>query len=477
MPELSATPILNSPPDLALRKAIRAKREELGYILAIIDDDPTGNQTVYDLPLLANWSVESLQKVLSQDPPGFFVLANTRSLAEREAIQRVKEIAHNLQQANQQARKKLLLISRSDSTLRGHFPAEVEALHELIDQEEVRYLLAPAMYEGKRLTWQGTQYLQKGQELIPVSETPYAQDPSFGYRHAYLPDWVAEKSNGGWPAEKVKLLPASQSSKKGDLLDSLEALRPGETGVVNAAHYADLDASAFAIWQWLAHRGTSSVVIRSSSSILPSLLGQVPQDLLSAHDLKGSNAAGGLVVVGSFVPTSTRQLAVLRAGLPEHMAIELDPERLLELSSEAYSQELSSQVNASLAGGHLTVLYTSRRLVKTEDKEGHLSLGQQISATLVEVIQSLAQAPSFLVAKGGITSHVLATEGLGMQTGQVRGQVLPGVPLWEMGPEARFPGMSYVVFPGNVGEEDSLLRLCQNLERREAGGEKRDLDT
>jgi uncharacterized protein YgbK (DUF1537 family) len=40
---------------------------------------------------------------------------------------------------------------------------------------------------------------------------------------------------------------------------------------------------------------------------------------------------------------------------------------------------------------------------------------------------------------------------------------LPGIPVWQLGEESRFPGMNYVVFPGNVGGADALLHAYQKL--------------
>ena len=71
--------------------------------------------------------------------------------------------------------------------------------------------------------------------------------------------------------------------------------------------------------------------------------------------------------------------------------------------------------------------------------------------------------PRYLIAKGGITSSDLATKGLGVKRARVLGQILPGVPVWELGPETKFPGLPYVVFPGNVGGPEALQDAVQKL--------------
>ena len=82
---------------------------------------------------------------------------------------------------------------------------------------------------------------------------------------------------------------------------------------------------------------------------------------------------------------------------------------------------------------------------------------------LFRSVSSLAVRPRFLVAKGGITSSDIGVHALQVRRATVLGQALPGVPVWKLGAESRYPGMSYVVFPGNVGDEDGLRSLVENL--------------
>jgi uncharacterized protein YgbK (DUF1537 family) len=88
-----------------------------------------------------------------------------------------------------------------------------------------------------------------------------------------------------------------------------------------------------------------------------------------------------------------------------------------------------------------------------------------VSDALISLVQHLAVAPRYLIAKGGITSSDIATQGLGVRRALVLGQALPGVPVWQLGVEARFPGLGYVVFPGNVGADTALAELIAALRR------------
>ena len=109
------------------------------------------------------------------------------------------------------------------------------------------------------------------------------------------------------------------------------------------------------------------------------------------------------------------------------------------------------------------VLATSRELVTSGDAAASLDIGNRVSAALVEIVRRLEVRPRYLIAKGGITSSDLATKGLGVKRALVRGQLLPGVPVWELGPETRFPGLPYIVFPGNVGGPSALTDAVQGL--------------
>jgi uncharacterized protein YgbK (DUF1537 family) len=57
----------------------------------------------------------------------------------------------------------------------------------------------------------------------------------------------------------------------------------------------------------------------------------------------------------------------------------------------------------------------------------------------------------------------VGVKALGVVRATVLGQAAPGVPVWRTGPESRFPGLSYVIFPGNVGDVDTLRVIVEKL--------------
>lgn len=128
-------------------------------------------------------------------------------------------------------------------------------------------------------------------------------------------------------------------------------------------------------------------------------------------------------------------------------------------------QSISEAAEALIRGGkHVLVATRRQRLdLGNGDKEAELALAERISQGLVQVVSNLQSRPNFVVAKGGITSSDVATKGLMIRRAMVLGQILPGIPVWRAGPESKFPGMPYVIFPGNVGGETALLESVQKL--------------
>lgn len=91
----------------------------------------------------------------------------------------------------------------------------------------------------------------------------------------------------------------------------------------------------------------------------------------------------------------------------------------------------------------------------------NFQLSLSISTALTQIVSNLTIRPHFLIAKGGITSSDIATHSLGIRKAEILGQAAKGVPVWKSGPESKFPGMPYIVFPGNVGETDTLTNVVK----------------
>lgn len=447
-----------------LQPLIRAAVERTGTKIIVLDDDPTGTQTVYDLPVLTEWSVEVLQAELRDPAPCCYILTNTRSvpLVQAEAI--TSAIGRNLQVAAAATGRAYTIISRSDSTLRGHFPGEVQAV---AGHEAAVWLLIPAFFAGGRYTIGDVHYVAEGDQLTPVAATEFARDAAFGYRNSNLRAWVEEKIGGAVQAGQVVSIDLDTIRCGGPrvVVHRLCALASGSICIVNAASQRDVEVVALAVIE-AESRGVTFLA-RSAASYVAARIGLASRPLLRAADLALPVTGGGLVVVGSYVAKTTAQLAALL----HHTAItpiELDVLQLFDPSRrEATIANAAAWVDAALEQNATVVVFTSRTLLTGVDADESLTIGERVSASLVSLVQSLNVRPRYLIAKGGITSSDLATKGLDVRRATVRGQLLPGVPVWQLGAESRMPGLCYVVFPGNVGGEDALADAVQSLNERE----------
>lgn len=455
------------PPEWPGADLLSAIRAESNASLVVLDDDPTGAQTMSDIPVLTQWDVATLTLALQRPWPAVYVLTNSRSLSGPDAARVAAEVAANLTRAAAQAGIRLRVLSRSDSTLRGHFPAETDALAAGLaatGSGPDRLLLVPAFVEGGRVTLQGVHYVREGEWLVPAHETEFARDAAFGFSSAYLPEWVAEKSGGAVRANQVTVVPLAEIRRNGPdaLARRLAAVPPGGVVALDAVTYQDLEVAALALLR--AEASGARYLCRTAASFVRALSGLSERAVLTpAEVISRKEAAGGLCVVGSYIGKSSDQLARL-LDLPGLTPVELNAaEVLTEAGAVPEIERVATAVNEALRAGRDVVVHTSRTLLTGATAEESLAINRQVSAALTGAVGLVKVRPRFLIAKGGITSHDVAVRSLRVRMAMVRGQLIPGVPVWELGHEALFPGLAYVVFPGNVGGPDDLARVFAAL--------------
>ena len=401
------------------------KREK--WKMVVLDDDPTGIQTVHGCLLITQWDEESVRLGFADEQPFFYILTNTRALTREEAARVTREAMEMVVKVNEDYGYRLVIVSRSDSCLRGHFPLETDVMRECFTGRGLSVLpktpFCPAFIESGRVTIMGVHYMKDGERMIPVSETEFARDNVFGYHTSVLHDYILEK--GADPDDYI---------------------------IVNAQSYEELNASASQIVSSvLAH--DSSIIIRSSSSLPKAIAGCPDIPLLDGSMLK--SAGVGCFIVGSHVKKTTRQLEALLCESGT-FGVELDVRRILE-DSEPLMQETLAVMQQVAGQGLVPVVYTSRQEVRLDDADLRQHLGQKVSDFLVDVVRRMPFTPAYLVAKGGITSHDIMTKGLGIKSARVMGQIVNSVPCVMT---RDFP---YVIFPGNVGDENSLRETYQKL--------------
>ena len=397
------------------------------YRLVILDDDPTGIQTVHGCLLITQWDAATVRKAMQHEQPFFYMLTNTRAMTREEAARVVRSAMETVLSVNREFGYRLIFISRSDSCLRGHFPLETDVMRQVLQEYGVavwpKVPFCPALIEAGRVTIDGVHYMKDGERLIPVSETEFARDNVFAYHTSVLRDYIREKGAA-----------------------------PEEYQIVNAATYDELYAFTKTLYHDIKDFD-GAVVIRSSSSLPKAMSGISDKPLLDRSILKHDGV--GCFIVGSHVQKTTRQLNALLAAQGV-VGIEVDVERVLH-DGDALMQELLTAMKSRVEEGFTPVVYTSRREVRLTDADERQHLGQRISDFLVAMVARLPFVPSWLVAKGGITSNDILTKGLALKSAEVLGQIVPNVPCVMTN---HFP---YIIFPGNVGSDTSLREVYEKL--------------
>lgn len=432
--------------------------------IVVLDDDPTGTQTVRDVTVLTRWDIDTLSTVLIEIDVIVYILTNSRSFPLDRAQEINREIARNLKQASQLTMRPFSVVSRSDSTLRGHFPGEVEAFIQELGREVDGILVIPFFEEGGRLTINDIHYVVEGEMLVPAGETEYAQDATFGYTNSELRLWVNEKSQNKIKAEDVAsidLLVIRQGGPKA-VANALKQLENGRVCVVNAVSYRDMEVFVAGLLE--AELAGKRFIYRTAASFVRVRGGMGPSPLLTAAELGLRGAQrGGLIVAGSYIRRSSEQIAAVKT-LPGVISLEVPVLKILDRAVRHMEiKRLVELADYGLNCGEDVLLYTSRELATGEDALSSLQIGQSVSETIVEIVRRLQNRPAWMIAKGGITSSDIATLSLDVWRAQVMGQILPGIPVWQIGANSRWPGLLYVVFPGNVGGPGAIAEVVKQL--------------
>jgi len=444
---------------------------DTGRRIAVLDDDPTGSQTVHDVDVVTVFEPDEIAAGLSPAGATCFILTNTRSLPEADAVALNTRIGRILFELAARLDAPIDVVSRSDSTLRGHVIAEVRALDAVRREVTGRgfdgVLMVPAYLEAGRFTAGNVHWARVGAELLPASETEFARDATFGYAASDLREFVAEKSGGMVEPGEVLSITHDDIRLGGPqrVAEILASVNGGAFVVVNAVEYADLDVVVLGLLD--AEAAGKSFLHRSGPSFVQSLAGLDPRDPLRVSDIwpAGHPGGHGLVVVGSHVGLTSRQVAVAQqhGGLAE---VELDVAAIADSARrDSYVAEVTRQVVSALDNSDV-LLFTSRTLLRGRDAAESLEISRRVSTAVTEVVRiALATKPAWVIAKGGITSHDVAVRGLGIRRAKVLGQLLPGLvsvfrPI-DAAPEVI--GTPYVVFAGNVGDETTLASVIDLL--------------
>lgn len=483
---LAAFPAEVQIPARLVADSVAASSEVSRRVLVVLDDDPTGTQSVANLPVLTRWDVADFAWAFAYEVDGqrqraVYVLTNTRSLDPAEAASRNEEIVRNaLAAASADPALRLSFVSRSDSTLRGHYPLEPDVIAATVTavsgEATDGVVIVPAFPDAGRVTIGGVHFTRgtgaDAGQLTPVAETEFARDASFGFANSEMAKYVEEKSKGRFPADSVIVLDLNVIRASTDPLISAKAIADavdaatGSTPIV-ADIVTENDLRALALGLEEAERRGKKLLYRVGPPFVRARIGQEIRAELSGDEAYAGNtpsAAGGLIVVGSHVGVTTRQLKALTEQHSAARIVEIDVEKLLGHNAGEYLDDTVGTVVAALRGGDV-IVHTSRVLIKTADAAESLRIARTVSAAVVAVVNRTLKTfpPRFVIAKGGITSSDVAAHGLEIRRAIVRGPMLPGiVSLWEPvdGPAK---GIPYIVFAGNVGDDQSLAQVTRKL--------------
>ena len=452
-----------------LDKLLNDEIEKNNKKIVVLDDDPTGVQTVHDVSVYTDWSKESIKSGFEEKNKLFYILTNSRGFTIEQTIKAHKEIANTIAEVGRELNKEYIIISRSDSTLRGHYPLETKLLKDIENQNGKKIdgeILCPFFKEGGRFTINNIHYVKYDNKLVPAGETEFAKDKTFGYTSSNMCEYIEEKTNGEFKKENVTCISLDdiRSLNFDKIEKQLSEVSDFNKVVVNAIDYCDIKVFCIALYRAMAKGKT--YMFRTAAAIVKVIGGITNQPLLTKEKMiVKDNKNGGIVVVGSHTKKTTSQLESLK---------EVDGIEFIEFNSDLvldemkFEQEIKRVVSLNekfISEGTTVVTYTKRKLlvVENDSKEDALIRSVKISDAVQSLVGRLTVEPSFVIAKGGITSSDVGTKALAVKKANVMGQIKPGIPVWQTGDESKFPKTPYVIFPGNVGEISTLKEAVEIL--------------
>ena len=446
--------------------------------IIVIDDDPTGSQTVSDCLLLLRWDHKTLLKGFNNNSKIFFILANTRSLSEDDARERIQEICINLSiiiRNKFYEKEKFILISRGDSTLRGHNFLEPYIINRFLGPFDATFHI-PAFIEGNRITIEGNHFV----EGIPAHYTIFARDKIFGYKTNNLRTLLYEKSNSKLSIDSIKNLTVRDLellniTPENNIFKFIKGLNNNQQIIVDATNYSELNKLSN-LFKKLREK---KFLFRTSASFISSILNSNTNNLKKStySELRRKNNANkympGIIIIGSYVDKTTRQLNKM-LKISSCKALELNILNLYQLfnNENNYSQlnylkkSILNTIQRILASGQTPVLYTSRNFLVLDNESKQIKFQKFLSSFIAKLVADIKFEIGYLISKGGITTNTILSEGFNIDSVYLEGQILAGISLITVDLMKLKSKIPIVTFPGNIGEEDDLVKVWKLLENK-----------
>lgn len=465
--------VLDSFPEVDLEKIdwlLAEESQKSKRKIVVLDDDPTGVQTVHDVSVYTDWTLENIRKGFAEENALFFILTNSRGFTAEQTTKAHREIGQRVDQVSKETGIDYLIISRGDSTLRGHYPLETQLLREEAEKANSwkmdGEILCPYFKEGGRFTIGDVHYVRYGEKLVPAGETEFAKDKTFGYTSSDLKEYIEEKTKGLYRAGDVVSISLEEirAVDLDGITEKLLSVKNFGKVIVNAIDNEDVKIFSIALYRAL-EKG-KHFTYRTAAAFVKAFGNISDKPLLTRDEMVTSQSQnGGIIVIGSHTKKTTAQFEEM-SKIPGLVTMEMNSDLVLkEGALEEEAKRISETCGRLITEGKTVAVYTKRKLLTVENdtKEEALIRSVKISDAVQSVVGMLPATPAFVVAKGGITSSDVGTKALKVQKARVLGQIRPGIPVWQTGEESRFPGTPYVIFPGNVGEVTTLREAVEIL--------------
>jgi len=442
----------------------------------VIDDDPTGSQTVHDCLLLLKWDCTTLVKGFESKSNLFFILANTRSLSENDAKLTIEEICKNLKTVitSQAYEGEIIFISRGDSTLRGHNYLEPIALNSCLGPFDATFYI-PAFIEGKRFTINGSHFVDK----TPISQTIFATDKIFGYETSNVKNLLFQQSKSQINFEDIQNLLLSDIEMLNDkenniVFKTLKNLKNNKHVIVDVENYYQLKKFSLVIKKLIKQK---KFLFRTAASFISSISEKksFSQSEIFFSNLRIRNKEKsflpGLIIVGSYVELSTIQLQNL-LEMSNCNPIELDVFEFFKITSldnnqkrrNLFKNKFLKEIRFSFQKGKTPVLFTSRKFMSLEYSE-QINFYNSLACFIAELVADLKYEIGYLISKGGITTNLILSKGLNADYVYLEGQILAGISVvtYNLKNGEKLP---IVTHPGNIGTKDSLVDIWKVFEKK-----------
>jgi len=442
----------------------------------VIDDDPTGSQTVHDCLLLLKWDCSTLVKGFESKSNLFFILANTRSLSENDAKLTIEVICKNLKSviASQAYEEEIIFISRGDSTLRGHNFLEPSVLNSCLGPFDATFHI-PAFIEGNRLTINGTHFVDK----TPIEKTIFARDEIFGYQTSNVKNLLFQKSKSQINIQDIQNLLLSDieilNDKENNIVfKKLKNLKNNKHVIVDVENYFQLKKFSLVIKKLIKQK---KFLFRTAASFVSSISDKKSssQSEIFFSNLRIRNKEKsflpGLIIVGSYVELSTIQLNNL-LDKTNCNPVELDVFEFFNITSSDNNQKQRNlfknkflkEIRFSFEIGKTPVLFTSRKFISLDASE-LFNFYNLLASFIAELVADLKYEIGYLISKGGITTNVILSNGLNADYVYLQGQILTGISVvtCNLKNDEKLP---IVTHPGNIGTKDSLVNIWKVFESK-----------